>query len=130
MNLISSILRVKNIFLLIIGLTFSLISFAQQNQHFILHSTNPDLDLTVYENAVENWGGLDKFRLLDKRRTISFFDVMGNEGVTIELFSAQELLNNNGTQISAHTITKEEDIYMTVFVLTPDRLSIKPKIEK
>jgi len=130
MNLISSILRVKNIFLLIIGLTFSLISFDQQNQHFILHSTNPDLDLTVYENAVENWGGLDKFRLLDKRRTISFFDVMGNEGVTIELFSAQELLNNNGTQISAHTITKEEDIYMTVFVLTPDRLSIKPKIEK
>lgn len=95
-----------------------------------MHSINPDLDLTVYENAVENWGGLDKFRLLDKRRTIPFFDVMGNEGVTIELFSAQELLNNNGTQISAHTITKEEDIYETVFVLTTDRLSIKPKIEK
>lgn len=130
MRLMSSIFKVKSFSLFIICLTFSLASFAQQNQHFILHSTNPDIDLTVYENAVENWGGLDKFRLLNKRRTIPFFDVMGNEGVTIELFSAQELLNNNGTQISPHTIIKEEDVLVTVFVLTPDRLSIKPKIEK
>lgn len=111
----------------IILILITSVSFAQQEQQYVLHSTNPDIDLSVYKKAVENWGQLDHYRLLNQRRTILYFGVYGSEGVTIELFSAQELLDNYGKPISPFTIINPEDAKETVFVLTPDKLSINPK---
>ncbi len=121
--------RLRIVLFLIVVLT-SVYSFAQTKQHYVLHSTNPNVDLTVYYNAIENWGKLDQFRLLDERRTIPFFDVMGNEGVTIEIFSALELKQSYGTEIPKTIITDKNSIKTTVFILTPDRLSIKFKSDK
>lgn len=123
---LNKLLTMKKI-LTIIFILITSVSFAQQEQQYVLHSTNPDIDLSVYENAVESWGKLDYYRLLNERRTILYFGVYGSEGVTIELFSAQELLDDYDTQISPYTIINPEDAKETVFVLTPDKLSINPK---
>ena len=129
MKLVSNILKVKSISLLIFCLTFSLVSLAQQKQHYILHPTNPNVDLTVYQNAIENWGKLDQFRLLDERRIIAFYDENKNEAVNIELFSATELKQLYNKQIPYH-LTAGEKIKKAIFILLPNKQSLTVKYLK
>ena len=129
MKLVSNILKVKSISLLTFCLTFSLVSLAQQKQHYILHSTNPNVDLTVYQNAIENWGKLDQFRLLDERRIIAFYDENKNEAINIELFSAAELKQLYNKRIPYH-LTADEKIRKAIFILSPDKQSLIVKYLK
>ena len=130
MKLVSNILKVKSISLLIFCLTFSLVSFAQQKQHYVLHSTNPNVDLTVYENALENWAKLDEFRLLNERRKIPFFDENGNQSVTVELLSAKELKQMYNKRISKFIISDKSKARITAFILNPDIQSVTVKYYK
>lgn len=94
-------------------------------QHFIIHSVDHTTDLKKYETAANTWGKLDEFRLLDKRRIISFTD----HKATIELFSANELKDLYGKQISPLTITSNQ--YREIeFEVTPDGKGLKPQIAK
>ena len=123
MKLMSNFLKVKSISLLMFCLTFSLITSAQQKQHYVLHSTNPNVDLTIYQNAIENWGKLDEFRLLDERRIISFFDENENEAVNVELLSANELKHQYNKRIPYH-LTSNKKIRKAVFKLSADKQSL------
>jgi hypothetical protein len=91
--------------------------------HFIIHAVDVSTDLTKYQNAASNWAELDKFRLLDKRRTIYFSDMKAS----IELISAQELLDTYGKQISPLTI-KTETYPNITFDVSMDGKSLKPQL--
>ncbi|MCW8897681.1 MAG: hypothetical protein OQJ96_11940 [Flavobacteriales bacterium] len=124
MKLTYNILKAKSICLLMFCLTFSLIASAQQKQHYVLHSTNPNVDLTVYQNAIENWGKLDEFRLLDERRIISFFDEHENEAVNVELLSANELKQAYNKRIPNFISSGKRKIRKATFKLTPNKQSV------
>lgn len=120
--------RIKYLVLLmLLMLNFTLL--AQNKQHYILHSTNPNIDLTIYQNAIENWGKLDQFRLLDERRIIAFYDENKNEAVNIELFSATELKQLYNKQIPYH-LTAGEKIKKAIFILLPNKQSLTVKYLK
>lgn len=112
---------------MLLMLSFTLL--AQNKQHYILHSTNPNVDLTVYQNAIENWAKLDQFRLLDERRIIAFYDENKNEAVNIELFSATELKQLYNKQIPYH-LTAGEKIKKAIFILLPNKQSLTVKYLK
>lgn len=118
----------KSILLLMV-VFIGVYSFAQTKQHYVFHSANPNVDLTVYQNAIENWGKLDEFRLLDKRRKILFFDENKNEAVNIELFSAAELKQLYNKRIPYH-LTAGEKIRKAIFILSPDKKSLIVKYLK
>lgn len=121
-------IRIKYLVLLmLLMLSFTLL--AQNKQHYILHSTNPNVDLTVYQNAIENWAKLDQFRLLDERRIIAFYDENKNEAVNIELFSATELKQLYNKQIPYH-LTAGEKIKKAIFILLPNKQSLTVKYLK
>lgn len=69
-------------------------------QHYLLSSTTEGEDLTLFEQALSNYLDLDQYRFLNHRRTIKF----SGTNVSIELFSADELLTQYGKQISPLTI--------------------------
>lgn len=118
----------KSILLLMV-VFIGVYSFAQTKQHYILHSTNPNVDLTVYQNAIENWGKLDQFRLLDERRIIAFYDENKNEAVNIELFSAAELKQLYNKRIPYH-LTADKKIRKAIFILLPNKQSLTVKYLK
>ena len=121
-------IRIKYLVLLmLLMLSFTLL--AQNKQHYILHSTNPNVDLTVYQNAIENWGKLDQFRLLDERRIIAFYDENKNEAVNIELFSAAELKQLYNKRIPYH-LTADKKIRKAIFILLPNKQSLTVKYLK
>lgn len=98
----------KRIFLFVVILiSFVLKSnVSAQNQqinikkHYELSSTEANKDFTEFEQSINNYGELDQFRFLDQRRTINF----SGADVSIELFSANELLTLFGKEISPLTI--------------------------
>jgi hypothetical protein len=69
-------------------------------KHYELSSTEVNKDFTEFEQSISNYGELDQFRFLDQRRTINF----SGADVSIELFSANELLALFGKEISPLTI--------------------------
>jgi hypothetical protein len=100
------------------------ILFAQTpgKKHFVIHRIDNTVDITPYQQAASNYGQLDQFRFLDKRRTIYFTD----NRATIELYSAQELYEMFGKEISPLTITTGK--YPEVaFEVTPNK-SLKPQL--
>jgi hypothetical protein len=97
----------KNILFIVIltSLIFTSIVSAQNQQvtikkHYELSSTEANKDFTEFEQSINNFGELDQFRFLNQRRTINF----SGSNVSIELFSASELLTLFGKEISPLTI--------------------------
>jgi len=115
--------------LLILGLAFCVNLSKAQNtgkKHFIIHRIDQSADLSKYEQAASNWNQLDNYRFYDKRRTISFTD----SKVTIELYSAKELLEMFGKQIAPGTIMDEKNIREIAFEITMDGKGLKPQFIK
>ena len=74
-----------------------------EKSSFIISSSNENISsaqLNVYKTAVNNNTNLDELRFLDQRRIIPFEK---NE-ISIELFSANELLEKYGKEIPENTI--------------------------
>ena len=74
-----------------------------EKSSFIISSSNENISsaqLNVYKTAVNNYTNLDELRFLDQRRIIPFEK---NE-ISIELFSANELLEKYGKEIPENTI--------------------------
>lgn len=117
-------------FLLIMLVFIGVYSFAQTKQHYVLHSTNPSIDLTVYENALENWAKLDEFRLLNERRKIPFFDENGNQSVIVELLSAIELKQRYNKRIPKFIISDKSKARVATFILNPNIQSVTVKYSK
>ena len=92
--------------------------------HFIIHTDNPNDNIAKYENAIYNYGKLDEYRFYDRRRTIRFT----NTTVSIELYSAKELLNLYNKKISPLTIKDGEKYRDIEFALTADGNNIKPQL--
>ena len=69
-------------------------------KHYNIFSSNENEDLTLFEQALTNYSELDQFRFLNQRRTIKF----SGTNVSIELFSANELLTDYGKVIAPLTI--------------------------
>jgi hypothetical protein len=85
------------------SLTSNLLSQDQvkvMKKHYNIFSSNENEDLTLFEQALTNYSELDQFRFLNQRRTIKF----SGTNVSIELFSANELLTDYGKVIAPLTI--------------------------
>lgn len=110
------------IFIFVVAFTFGQ---TPGKKHFVIHRIDNTTDISVYEQAANNYGQLDQFRFLDKRRTISFTD----HKASIELYSAQELKEMFGKEISPLTITSGK--YPEIaFEVTPGGKSLKPQFVK
>ncbi len=96
-----------------------------EKKHFIIHKVDNSIDVAKYQTAIDNWGQLDSYRLMNQRRIIYFTD----SKLSIELYSAQELLDTYGKQISPHTI-KSSNYAHVAFELTQNGKSIKPQLIK
>jgi hypothetical protein len=69
-------------------------------KHYELSSSIENEDFTFHEQALSNYSELDQFRFLNNRRTIKF----SGSNVSIELYSANELLADYGKEIAPLTI--------------------------
>ena len=75
-----------------------------EKSSFIISSSNENISsaqLNVYKTAVNNYTNLDELRFLDQRRIIPFEK---NE-ISIELFSAKELLEKANIPPEIHELT-------------------------
>lgn len=101
---------------------------AVEKKHYSLKSSDSMLDLTPFEMALNSSINLDEFRLIDKQRVIYF----ERNSVSVELFSATELLEKYGKQISQYTIKNESEMIPVVFQLKEfnGKYSIEPLYQK
>jgi hypothetical protein len=82
-----------------------------EKRHFTLSKLDSNVSLSAYEIALNEFGKLDQYRYLDKRRTILFSD----KKVSVQLYSAKELFSLYQKRISPFTIkdeTKATSIYL------------------
>jgi hypothetical protein len=123
----------KILFYIVITLCLSTYSQAQTSdlsspkKHYSLVTSDKKISLAPFELALSA-SNLDQFRLYDQRRTI-FFE---RNSVSVELFSAKELLENYGKQISPLTIQKDKDMIPVIFKLKEidGKYSIEPIYQK
>ena len=102
-----------------------------QKNTFILSSLDnrvSEAELEIYNTALINFSQLDEFRFLNQRRTILF----EKNQIFVELFSAQELFELYGKEISPVTITSGKTYLPATFQLINwnDGYSIHPIYEK
>ena len=113
---------------------FSGFSFAQENgdikqkKHFSLISSDSKINISPFEMALSGFSKLDQFRIYDQRRII-FFE---RNSVSVELFSAKELEENFGKQISPYTIMNKAEMIPVIFLLKEVNgiYSIEPVYQK
>ena len=67
--------------------------------HYIVNNPGDAKETSSYYDLLSNFN-LDEYRFLDKRRTIKFV----NSDVTVDLYSAKEMLDIYGKPISPLTI--------------------------
>jgi hypothetical protein len=124
----------KFFFLVMFVFCFSGFSLAQdkgdfkQKKHYSLVSSDSKINLSPFEMALSASSQLDQFRLYDQRRII-FFE---RNSVSVELFSAKELEENFGKQISPNTIMKKAEMTPVIFLLKEVNgiYSIEPVYQK
>jgi hypothetical protein len=117
---------VKGIITLLCLLLFSFTSTAQKaKEHYVLHHADSKIDAATYKQALDN-KELDGFRFLDKRRIIKF----EGSATTVELYSAKELLDLYGKQISPLTIKNSAAAQQIEFIIFPEQKAIKEKLVK
>ena len=87
-----------------------------------------DEELGIYKLAILEFSQLDEFRFLNERRTILF----QKNQILVELFSAQELFELYGKEISPVTISSGKTYLPVTFQLIRwnDAYSIHPIYEK
>lgn len=113
------------LFMAIMLCAFSFSAQTSKKEHFIIHQLDNSVNISKYEQASESYGQLDQYRLYDKRRTIFFTDAKAS----IELYSAKELLELYGKEISPLTI-KSENYRQITFDVSMDGKSLKPQLVK
>ncbi len=122
-------MKVRNIIYLLLFLSattlFSQTTNERKKISFIIHCTNPATSIQKYEDAANNYGKLDQFRFYDKRRTINF----KKSDVSIELYSAKELLDTYQKAISPFTIKDRQKYKEVWFVFTEDEKSLTAQYE-
>jgi hypothetical protein len=93
-------------------------------KHYELLSSVENEDLTLYQQALSNYSELDQFRFLNNRRTIKF----SGSNVSIELYSANELLTDYGKQVAPLTIMPNTFYKPVEFMITTndDVLTVFP----
>jgi hypothetical protein len=124
----------KFFFLVMFMLCFSGFSLSQdkgdgkQKKHYSIVSSDSKINLSPFEMALSASSQLDQFRLYDQRRIISF----ERNSVSVELFSAKELEENFGKQISPKTIMKKSEMIPVIFLLKEVNgiYSIEPVYQK
>ncbi len=114
------------VFFLFLGKLVSQTDREVKKIHFVLHSYNPSIHISNYENALTNYGQLDQFRFYNKRRIVRF----RNANVSVELYSAKELLDLYAKQISEFTIKDGQNYSEVEFALTENQDNIKPYFKK
>lgn len=93
-------------------------------KHYELSSSIENEDFTLYEQALSNYSELDQFRFLNNRRTIKF----SGSNVSIELYSANELLTDYGKEVAQLTIMPNTFYKPVEFMITTndDVLTVFP----
>lgn len=77
--------------------------------HFIFQFSSPDCDTLFYYDAISNWGDIEKYRLINRRRHIPVIKNLSNENVTLILFSAQELKSRYNREIHEDNLPDEKE---------------------
>lgn len=98
---------------------------------FLLYSGNSNIsqsELVIYKIALLEFSQLDEFRFLNERRTIHF----EKNQIAVELFSANELAEQYGKEISPYTIVPGKTYLPVTFQLINwnDGYAIHPVYEK
>lgn len=78
---------------------FQKVSAQNIKPHYVIKNASDKLEVQKYNNLLKKFV-FDQYRFYDKRRTIKFT----NSNITVELFSAKELLEIYQKQISPFTI--------------------------
>ena len=92
----------NTILILVLFFAFSKIGFSQDakvKQHYVINNAADAKEATSYSELLSNFD-FDQYRFYDQRRTIKFI----KSNITIELFSAKELLDTYGKTVSPFTI--------------------------
>ena len=92
----------KTILILVLFFAFSKTGFSQDakvKQHYVINNAADAKEATSYSELLSNFD-FDQYRFYDQRRTIKFI----KSNITIELFSAKELLDTYGKTVSPFTI--------------------------
>ena len=102
-----------------------------QKVSFQVSSSNTSIsegELLMYKTALTNYDQLDEFRFLNERRII-FFE---KNGIYVELYSASELYDKYGKEISPTTISPGQTYLPATFQLINwnDGYAIHPIYEK
>lgn len=121
--------RIIVFFALIFSMSLSNSILAQDQvvaikKHYNLSSSSENEDLSLYEQALNNYSEFDQFRFLNNRRTIKF----SGSNISIELYSANELLAQYGKEIAPSTIMSGTFYKPVDFMITAndDVLTIFP----
>jgi hypothetical protein len=104
---------------------------SSQKESFHVSSSNTSIsegELLIYNTALANYNQLDEFRFLNERRII-FFE---KNGIYVELYSASELYDRYGKEISQTTISPGQSYLPATFQLINwnDGYAIHPIYEK
>jgi len=99
-----------------------------RKKKYSLVSSDSKINISPFEMAFSGFSKLDQFRIYDQRRII-FFE---RNSVSVELFSAKELEENFGKQISPYTIMNKAEMIPVIFLLKEVNgiYSIEPVYQK
>ena len=121
-------MKVRVIIYILLVLSFNKLSAQTEKElkktSFIIHC-DASVNKQKYEDAADNYGQLDQFRFYDKRRIVKFKNV----NVSIELYSAKELLDKYKKLISPLTIKAGQKYKDVWFVLSENENNLIPKYE-
>lgn len=99
----------KTIFILFLFIALTKSSLGQGSKpHYVVNNPGDSKETASYYDLLNNFD-FDPYRFYDKRRTIKFI----NNNITVDLYSAKEMLDKYGKLISPVTImdnTPKKDI--------------------
>jgi hypothetical protein len=111
----------KALLTILLFTAFSKTGIAQTAKpHFVIHNPGNAADNPNYEYALKDFD-FDSYRFYDKRRTIKFT----NSDVTIELYSAKELLDIYGKPVSPFTLMDNKPKKEIEFYFYPSQGKVK-----
>jgi hypothetical protein len=98
-KLLSVTAKAACIFFLLFTLSNSVNAQTVSKPHYTVYNTANAEETAKYTELLANFD-FDQYRFYDKRRTIHFI----NSNITVDLYSAKELLDIYGKQVSPFTI--------------------------
>ena len=112
----------KTIFILFLFFVFTKTGFSQDSkvkQHYVVNNAADSKEAASYSDLLSQFN-FDQYRFYDKRRTITFV----NNSVTIDLYSAKELLDTYGKVVSPLTIMDNVPKKNIAFFLNGGKIQI------